>query len=135
MKLKEFNTDTCVVVKTPRVHPASLFLNTKTGLFRISKEAAELAGLKVGDHVLFHQDEDEPTDWYFEKASAKQKAFALRGVKSGLSLLFNNSVLARQIAESVAFKDTAGKCLIAGEPTEFKKRQLFGIITGSLINK
>lgn len=133
MNLKEFTPDNCITGRSSSRVP-SIGINTKVGMFRLNLEATELVGLKDGDQVKFHQDEDEPTNWYLEKV--KEGGFVLRHKEAvGNGLLFNNMKLAKQIAESVSFTEKSGKCLLAGVPTQVNKRQLFGIITGTLRSK
>jgi hypothetical protein len=109
-------------------------INVKVGLFRLNPEAQKLVNLQDGDQIVFLQDEEDPANWYLEKV--KEKGFVLRMKETaGKGLVFNNIAVGRQIAESVAFTGKSGKCLIAGEATEFKKRQLWGVITGTMINK
>jgi hypothetical protein len=132
MKLKEFNTENCTGLRTRTSAPA-ITVDTKTGCNRINGAASELIGLSDGDQVKFHQDEDEEGDWYMEKV--KDGGFELRKGPAGSTLLFNNVKLSKKIAESVAFEGRSGKCLIAGKPTEFQKRKLFGVLTSGLRNQ
>lgn len=129
MKLKEYNSENCVSLG--RTHSPSISINTKTGLIRISVSAANLIGLADGDQVKFHQDEEEESDWYLEKVPSG--GFAIREHTG--SMIFNNTSLTRKIADSVEFQDKTGKCLVAGKPTEFQKRKLWGVLTSTLRNK
>lgn len=133
MKLKEFNAETCVNERKYFSVP-SVAINMKTGLFRFNHEAVKLLELADGDQVMFLQDEGEPENWYVERV--KDKGFVVRHKETvGKGVLFNNSQLARLIAESVLFTGLSGRCLIAGEPTEFKKRRLWGVLTATMKNK
>lgn len=40
------------------------------GAIRFNKSTAEILGLKKGDSLVFFQNEDDPTDWYFKKSAA-----------------------------------------------------------------
>lgn len=40
------------------------------GAIRFNKSTAEILGLKKGDSLVFFQNEDDPTDWYFKKLAA-----------------------------------------------------------------
>lgn len=131
MKLKEFNSENCSGF-SKRSSAPSIAIDTKVGCNRINREACERLGLKEGDQVKFHQDEEEEADWYIEKVS--EGGFSLRKVGSGSALAFNNTALAKKIAESVAYEGRSGRCLIAGKPTEFQKRKLFGVLTSGLRN-
>lgn len=134
MKLKEFNANNCFSSKRRSEGAPCIAINVKVGLFRFNKPATELLGLDEGDQVLFHQDEEDPENWYIEKVD--KNGFEVR-IKAaiGKGVLFNNTALARQIFSSVLFNGLSGKCLLAGQPTEFKKRKLFGLITSNLRNQ
>nr|WP_129732304.1 hypothetical protein [Parabacteroides goldsteinii] len=41
------------------------------GAFRFNKATFEILGLKKGDGLVFFQDEDNPTDWYFKKSTSR----------------------------------------------------------------
>jgi hypothetical protein len=133
MKLKEFNVENTVSERYTPVQVPALGINVKSGLFRLNKAAAELIGAKVDELVVLHQDEEEPTDWYIEKV--KEKGFKLRFKDNvGSGLFFNSAPLAKAIADSVEFNGKGGKVLVAGKPTDFQKRKLFGLLTGGLKN-
>jgi hypothetical protein len=132
MKLKEFNADNCA--SAPGGKSPTVALNTKTGLFRINKEACVLMDLSANDQIKFHQDEEEEGDWYIEKV--KEGGFVLREKETiTKGLIFCSSHLAKKIAESVSFSGQSGNCLVAGKPTEFQKRKLFGLLTATLRNQ
>lgn len=133
MKLREFNPENCISV-SQRKGQASISIDTKVGCNRITKAACETLGLKAGDCIVFHQDETDTENWYLEKV--KSGGFELReNDKITSGLLFNSVALARKIAESVDFTERSGRILIAGQPTDFQKKKLFGLITSSLRNK
>jgi hypothetical protein len=128
MKLKEFNAENCVSIKTGT---SCISINIKTGLAAINKYAAQQMELKPEDMIVIHQDEEAPENWYLEKVKAK--GFPLRkkdNVSAGL--FFNNSALVKSIAESVNYKEKSGRLLIAGKPTKLDKRILWGLLTISL---
>lgn len=127
MKLKEFNAENTV----SRTGSPTLSFNTKSGVFNLNKLACELLNLASGDSVVFHQDETEAEDWYIEKAE-RNIGFALRGkdVKNGLS--FNNTTLARTLADSAQYSAESGKILMAANYTHYEDRKLYGLFTSSL---
>jgi hypothetical protein len=129
MKLKEFNTENCC--KMGRTTIPSINIDTKVGTVRLNKSASALMGISNADQVKFHQDEDEPGDWYIEKV--KNGGFEVREVANG-AMVFNNTAICKKIAESVEFSGRSGKCLVAGKPTELKGRTLWGVITRTLNN-
>jgi hypothetical protein len=132
MNLKTFTPDT-VGSSMRKTKSPTIAINMKVGLFRINEPACELIGLKGGDYVVFHQEEGEEGNWYIEKV--KGSGFEVREKETvGKGVLFNNTGLAKQIAASVAFEGTSGKVLVAGQPTVYEKRKLFGVLTGTLRN-
>lgn len=132
MKLKEFTPGNCPTSRSYSGTP-TIGINVKTGLFRVSSVAKDIIGLKDGDQVILHQDDEDPINWYIEKV--KDGGFILRQKEStGQALLFNNSTLAKHIAASVEFTGKSGKVIVAGEPTLFQKRKLFGLLTSYLVN-
>jgi hypothetical protein len=133
MKLKEFNSENCIS-STSRVSAPTIMLDTKTGGFRLNKAAVNHLALKAGAQVKFHQDEDNPDEWYVEVV--KEKGFVLRAGTGANKecLTFNNAKLAREICDSVAYTGRSGRVLIAGQPTPVEKRKLFGLLTSGLKN-
>lgn len=132
MKLKEFNPENCIPEKSGKSPMISM--STKSGVFSFNRPACLLMGLKSGDHVVMHQDEETPENWYLEKVG-KGKGWEIRGkADENSALLFNNAKLAREIAGSVEFKKISGRMLVAGQPTKYEKRQLWGVLTVNLKN-
>jgi hypothetical protein len=132
MKLKEYNPANSKPVATPRAHPASLRLDTKTGRFLFNKTASELMGLKDKCKIVILQDENEPEDWYLEVV--KDRGFVISSRDRQSESVFNNTVIARKIAESVGYNGRNGRMLIAGQPTIIGDRTLWGILTINLKN-
>lgn len=130
MKLKEYNPENSKPVAIPRAHPATLRIDTKTGRFIFNKTASELIGLKDKYQVVIYQDEQEPEDWYIEVV--KGGGFVLSGRERQGECVFNNTVIARKIAESVGYTARNGRMLIAGKPTKIGDRLLWGILTINL---
>ncbi len=132
MKLKEFNTENTVSTRGGGTTP-SIGIILKSGLFNLNQAACDLMGLKAGDQVVIHQDEEHVEDWYLEKVNSK--GFVVRSKpQTQKGLLFNNTSIARQIAGSVEYNGSGGKLLIAGKATGFEKRKLWGLITIGLRN-
>lgn len=130
MNLKEYNPANSKPVATPRAHPASIRIDTKTGRFIFNKTAAELIGLKDKCQVVIHQDEQEPEDWYLEVV--KTNGFIISNRERQGEYVFNNTVIARKVAESVGYTARNGRMLIAGKPTKIGDRLLWGILTINL---
>jgi|LakMenEpi03Aug12_release.lakeMendotaPanAssembly.Ray.scaffolds.fasta_scaffold1068438_1 hypothetical protein len=128
MKLKTFNAENTF---SQRQTKPFIQVSQKTGLFGFNKAVNEILELKSGDQIQFHQDEENPDEWYIEKV--KQGGFTLRDYKAK-SLLFNNTTLARKIFESVECEKRSGR-LIIGEQVKVGKQTFFTLITASLKNK
>ena len=126
MQLKTFNSENVLPVREskPCIH-----INTKTGLFNFSIGACEMIGLKPGDRVSFHQDEEEPTDWYLEVTKNGFELRAKANVTKGM--LFNSSVMARELVYSVQ-EVQSGRVLISSQPISVNKKTLWPLITASL---
>ncbi len=123
MRLKEFNSENTMVARSGS---PCIGVNQKTGVFNMNKLATELMGLKNGDGITIHQDEDQPENWYIEKA--KTNGFITREKKDASGgLMFNNTTLARAIAEGGGCSGSF-RLLIAGQPTKHEKRVLWGLL-------
>lgn len=97
MKLKIYTTDTMPSVRnsgTPR-----LSINSKSGVFSLSKTLAEQLCLEQGSKVAMLEDE-ETGDWYIRKAKDDENGFEIR--KTENTICFNNSTLARTILTSIS---------------------------------
>lgn len=129
MNLKTFNQET---LPTSSKSKAGMYINTKAGMFHISKAGAEKLGLKDGDLVELHQNEDDKAEWFISKS---KKGFSLRNKQKGSDengLIFNNTVLAKIIFESIECKNQAGRCLFGSEPQKIKGVEYWPVITASL---
>jgi hypothetical protein len=79
MKLKLFNQKTLprnrggVKATESYVHVTS-----STGIININKLAAAKMGLSAGDQVVFHQDEDQPSEWFFGKGKREWISYAVK---------------------------------------------------------
>lgn len=128
MKLKTFNAETCIVKRNGK---PTVGINFKMGLFRFNKECCELIGLKEGAKVSLHQDEEEPTDWYL--LVNDEKGFETRRKENVTpGLLFNNSSLAKQIAESTEYEGKSAALAIGKEAVKYEKKLYWPLITASL---
>jgi len=133
MKLKEFNAENTKTSRGGGSKTPSIGINLKTGLFSINKTACELMDIKADDQVIILQDEEDKANWYLEKV--KTKGFQVRSkAEITTGALFNNTILARAIADSVEFKGKSGKVIIAGKPTALDKRKLWGLILSGFIS-
>lgn len=121
-------------------------MNVKAGTVRFNKPAIDALKINSGDEVVFHQDEDEPGDWYMQvinnnipegkESTHNPKGFILRKGKATVpDLTFNNTSMVRAIFDSVEYASNSGKIKI-GEPINEKGiGMLWTLITASLINK
>lgn len=130
MKLKTFNEDN--LPKVDRSSP-KVYLNSKTGIIHFNRAASARIGFVAGDGVEFHQDEEEPSDWYVTKSKV---GFKLRNKgkedDDSLGVTFNSSSLARLIIESVTDKVQMGSCGVAAEPNKVGKVEYWPLITAKL---
>jgi hypothetical protein len=130
MKLKTYNTENLPSINHSK---AGLYINSKAGLFHLNRTAVERMGLKDGDCIEFHQDEDsEEWDWYISKSKG---GFALRNKGKDtdeLGLTFNNKALAKLIFEQLKYVKQTGRCLVAAEPVKHNKIEYWPLITAYL---
>lgn len=129
MKLKSYNSQNLPV--SSKTKPA-LYINSKAGLLHFNATAALKLGLKNGDAVEFHQDEDSENDWFISKSKSgfvvrdKDKASADKGVA------FNNTTLAKLLFEKLGYKKQTGSVLIGAEPVKNEKVEYWPLITAYL---
>lgn len=129
MKLKTYNTENLPNISHSK---AGLYINSKAGLFHLNKTAVERMGLKDGDCIEFHQDEDGENDWYITKS---KDGFALRNKGKDtdqLGLTFNNTALAKLMFEQLKYTKQTGRCLVAAEPVKHNKNEYWPLITAYL---
>lgn len=69
-----------------------------SGLITLNGTLCEKLGLEVGSGVDFHQDEDEPKDWYISVNPGSYNK--LRKKETGALLMFNNVRLVQAIMSS-----------------------------------
>lgn len=126
MKLKEFNPENSVSVKGVILTPA-VGINSRSGIFNFNKPACELIGVKNADRLLILQDEDDPENWYIEKAAT---GFVLREkIKITKGLVFFNTSVAKKLQSSLGIKKDGFRMLLSGQPTLVGKRKLFGLLS------
>lgn len=91
--MKVFNKSNSSCTRKPGI--ASINISRKSGI-AFSQAATELIYLRVGDKISLAQDEHDPRKWYVFKDS--EKGFTLRSDgKRGTSLVFNSSVICREV--------------------------------------
>jgi hypothetical protein len=56
------------------------------GRFSLSKTVKDITGFSIGDKVMMHQDEDNPSTWYLSKERA---GFEIKVQKNGLAFYSN----------------------------------------------
>lgn len=99
----------------------------KQGFIILSKEAAEVIGLKDSSHVEFAQSADNPKDWYIFE-SIGYDAFSLHRQSDGLRIKLATKVN-RAIKESLGIANESVVFLISQEPEIHDNTSLFPIIT------
>lgn len=132
MNLKTYNAENC---RASRSNRPVIGINVKSGVFSINREAADLMGLKSGDKVEIHQDQDNEGDWYLAKSNGV--GFPVRMPKDDAArvLVFNNTRLCRAIADSVVYTGRSGKLLVGTDPVTYEKVKYWPLITANLKNK
>lgn len=131
MNLKTFTPENTPSLRGSTKQPL-IGVSQKSGVFRINMVAKDLMKLKNGQHVFFHQDEDNAADWYLEVV--KSGGFDLRE-KENLTpggLYLQSAAIAQKIFQSVECTDKSGHILIAKEPVVQDKKTLWPLITAKL---
>lgn len=128
LKLKQFNPENTIAVRS-----GLPTINFVSGCMTLSPSACELLQVKDGDGIVFHQDENEPQDWYISKSN---NGFKLRP-KTGTACLCTNSVGIKQsIFKSVNCTKTTHTFLIGADAQLVGDRaKVFPIITSTAKNK
>lgn len=119
MKLKTFNPENTGDNTIP-----VLSINAN-GMFRLNKAAIDLLKLEETDKVLFHQDEDEPEDWYISKE--KNNGFTFNAEKARPNKYAKITHLYRIFVD--CFETKVFKFYISIEPVKADKNILYPIIT------
>ena len=131
MKFKTFDSETCIPLRGAGIKTAAIGINFKTGLFRFNKEACEKIGLKPGNTVAFHQNEEEEADWFIQVGNPK--GFLCRAKENVTSgVLFNNAALSKAIALPFNFEGKSANLKLGTEPIKIDKKTYWPIITGAL---
>lgn len=131
MKLREFNPENSISIRGGNDQRPTISVNTKSGLFTFSQAAVSLLGVKNNSQVKFLQDEEDPESWFIHEV--KTDGFELRA-KTNITkgLIFNNTFLARAIAQSVGMKAQSGKIIVSAKPITEGKKGLWALITAGL---
>lgn len=135
MKLKKIAPSNTAVVRST----TSFISINMRGIICFNKTAFEALGLQDGCACIFHQDEDEPSDWYVE--FVEEDGYILRDLgKASKGLAFNSKASADLIAQSLC--DMKGVDIdnvrslsirIATEPTKHEGKELYALLAGSVI--
>lgn len=125
MKLKTFNPENTGDQNIPM-----LSINAN-GVFRLNKAAVDLLKLEETDKVLFHQDEDEPEDWYISKD--KNNGFTLNAEKARPNKYARITHLHKIFVE--CFESPVFKFLISTDPVKSEKNTIYPIITKNNLRK
>jgi hypothetical protein len=125
MKLKTYNPENTGDQTIPLL---SINLN---GVFRLNKAAIDLLKLDDGEKILFHQDDEEPEDWYISKD--KDNGFTFNAEKSRPNRYSRITNLHRIFKE--CFETNVFKFYISKEPVKVEKNNLYPIITKNNLRK
>lgn len=111
MKLITFDTSNIIDQKRG---DATIHFTTG-GAATLSKTAVENMNLQAGEMLAFHQDEENPEDWYI---SLSEDGFLLRQDKNETSRLkFNSSILCKMILSNLEIDSKGVAFFIGSEPT------------------
>jgi hypothetical protein len=126
MKLKTFSPENTGDNTIP-----TMSINSNA-VFRLNKAAIDLLKLSENDKVLFHQDEDEPEDWYISKD--KENGFLFNVEKARPNRYVRITNLYKSFKE--CFESSVFKFYISTEPIKSDKSNIiFPIITKNNLRK
>lgn len=131
MNLKTFTPDSIPSLRGSTKQPL-IGINQKAGGFRINIVAKELMKLKAGQHIIFHQDDDTPADWYIEVVKTGGFDLRERETITPGGLYMQSAGMAQKIFQSVECTHRSGHILVAKEPVVKDKRTLWPLITAKL---
>lgn len=121
MKLVHVKNERSIMNGRPKINIG------KSGYIRLSGSLVRESHLTAGDMVSFHQDEENPTDWYFKKGGE----LILRAPDSdSVSLTCNSSFLSKKIRGSLKISDNVS-IPISTEPVE---GEYYALITSAVIS-
>ncbi len=129
MKLKTYNSNS-TACKIKSTKPFLTF--GKNGVIRINALAAQQWALKPSDQLQFHQDEEDPVNWYVEVV--KKDCFPVRTCSAGNGFLFNASQLKQLLFQSINYTGDSGRIYI-GETIDHQKSKLHTLLTAKLKTK
>lgn len=115
MALTEFSPINCL---TARATYPGITVAVKSGVMMLNEHACELLQATSGGGVKLFQDEDNPQDWYV--VFGPEDGFALRSKADAKGLFFNNTYLARLIADSLGIESGSFKMGVGSEITEIE---------------
>lgn len=121
MRLKTFNPENIGEDIIPMISINS------NGIFRLNKAAVELLKLKEDEKVLFHQDEDEPEDWYISKDAENGFLFSID--KTRPNRYSKISALHRAFKECFNSTSVFKFCISTESVKPDKSTSMFPIIT------
>ena len=98
----------------------------------LSKGAIDLTGYEPEAGISFHQDKDNPKDWYF---SNQETGFPLRKGYDADTLLFNCTAMSNMILDSLDLDEASVGFKIAPEPTVVGDTTYWAILTAKPIIK
>lgn len=128
MKLKEIIPQTRVGHQAP-----ALTVDLKYGVLRLNLAALKLLGISADAKLAFHQEEDKPENWYIEVNKSGAAALRVTPTKPGgkaIRAQVGCRGIANQLAEcaDVPAGTRTFTLPIAGQPTMFEKRKLYGLL-------
>lgn len=98
----------------------------------INKAAAEKMQLAGDSLIGFHQDKDNPEDWYI---SLVEEGFPLRNDKGDGALYFNNVAMAHTMLDALGIEEDRCAFMLASEPVTVDEVDYWPLITAKPIIK
>lgn len=109
----------------------SITLSRVSGASLITGAAAEMMNMEQGDLIGFHQDTDNPKDWYM---SFTDKGIPLRKSNEKVSTLYFSALhVAKEIFKSIDLKQDKAKFNIGEVPVKDGDVDMWPIITAKVL--
>ena len=128
MKLQTFDAENTV----SRQRGDAVVSFGKNGFNMISKSAAEAMQMEKGDKIAFHQDQDNPEDWYVSHGEA---GFVVAEKENTTGLVFTSKAMSATIMDALEIDAPRVSFLISKEATELDGVPYWAVITAKPIIK
>jgi len=107
-------------------------MNQKNGMIRINEAACELLLLTKNKKLIFHQNSNDPTEWFVETSITD--GFVLRDKNDRTNGLLSQSLpMVRNFFDSIGYEYLSGTVYLGIDPFIIGKRKLYPLITLKLL--